>query len=70
MDNKIEVIVVGNTEKEHQTYVERDGIYYKFWDDGWEGIPYWQVISFLKFLKYEVLITYKNKLEEPLDYVY
>lgn len=66
-NNKIKVIVVGNQNKEHNTYVERSGKYYKFYDDGYEGIPCDYIIEFLQFLGYEVFVVYKNKLEEPLQ---
>lgn len=69
MNNKINIIVVGDKNKEHFTYVEKDGVYYSFYFDGYDGTSSDMIISFLKFLGHDVFILYKNKLDKPLECV-
>lgn len=60
---KISVIIVGDQENEHTTYVKHDNKYYKFYTDGYDGIKSTEVILFLKFLEYEVFEVYRSNYE-------
>lgn len=60
---KVSVIVIGNRNEEHTTYVKSDNKYFEFCTDGYDGIKSTEIISFLKFLGYEVFEIYKNSLK-------
>lgn len=66
---EVKVIVKGDKNKEHFTYVENNGVYFQFYDNGYEGIPCEQVIALLKFLGHEVFVVYQNKLKDDLPCV-
>lgn len=64
---KITVIIVGNSDEEHSTYIKYNNKYFKFWTDGYDGIKCTELISFLKFLGYEIFEVYKNSFDVPKE---
>ena len=72
MKNMVKVIVVGDKDGEHFTYVgsiDGNGSYYRLYNDGYEGTSYNVVKSFLNFLGITIAPVFKDKLETPLPYV-
>lgn len=67
----ITVIVVGDPKDEHYTIIEHNNSYYSFYTDGYDyGTTCNNIISFLKFLGYDVFEVYKKngtKLIRPIN---
>lgn len=66
---KISVIIVGNQEEEHSTYVEYNNKYFKFYTDGYDGIKCTEIISFLKFLGFEIFEVYRNDFNISREHI-
>lgn len=60
MKEKINVIICGDMDGQHTTYVEHNRRYCQFYADEYEGIAAKEVIGFLKFLGYEVFEIHNN----------
>jgi len=69
MEERVDVIVIGNREGEHFTYVGKNNNYFRFYTDGYEGDTHKEVIAFLKFLGFEVLEIYRNNHKVMEEYV-
>lgn len=54
INEKIKVIICGDPDSEHRTYVENDGKYLEFYTDGWDGVSSKDISSLLKFLGHEI----------------
>ncbi len=67
--NKIKVIISGNVENEHSTYIEHDGKYFYFHTNGWDGVSSQEIVSLLKFLGYEVFEIHRAITYTPLGYI-
>lgn len=61
MNKNITLFIIGNPQDEHFTIVEHNNQYYSFYTDGYDGTKYGEVLSYLKFLGFEVFEVYKNK---------
>lgn len=59
-DKKISVIIVGNPDDEHHTYVKLEDKYFEFYTEGYDEANAKNIIRFLKFLGYEVFEVYDN----------
>lgn len=60
INEKIKVIICGDADSEHRTYVENDGKYLEFYTDGWDGTSSKDIISLLKFLGHEIFEVYDS----------
>lgn len=58
---KITIIIRGNTQSEHTTYIEHEGKHFKFYTDGYDGISAGDVRDFLEFLGYEVFELHNDQ---------
>lgn len=63
---KIKVIICGDDNEEHTTFVEYDGQYFEFYFNGYEGMPAKEVCEFLKFLGYEIFELHNSNFKRPL----
>ena len=57
--DKIMVIIYGDENDNHYTYIKNKDNYYKFWADKYDGIRSKDILSFLEFLGKEVFLVYK-----------
>lgn len=73
MNKNITVTIIGDPQDEHQTLVEYNNQYYMFYTDCYDGTKSHEVISYLKFLGFEVFEVYKTrgtKLIYPVNWEY
>lgn len=63
MEKKVTVIICGDTENEHTTYVEHEGQHFKFYTDGYDGVSECDIREFLEFLGYEVFEVHNDKFQ-------
>lgn len=69
MNEKVKVIVRGDSEGEHTTYIERNGRYFKFYANEWEGTTSEDIILLLTFLGHEVFEIHNKAIKVPEDQI-
>lgn len=69
MNERVKVIIRGDIEGEHTTYVEHNGKYFKFYANEWEGTTSKEVIQFLEFLGHEVFEIHNKAVDFPEEQI-
>ncbi len=63
---KIKVLIYGDADGEHSTYVEHSGKYLHFYTDGYERVSSKEIVKLLRFLGHDVFEVHVgfDKIEE------